>query len=61
MAKRMQNDTRRAGKADIGKLAHDLLCRDAAEMYFDVLRMRVSEFKNSELYNTTQGTGRRLR
>ena len=25
-----------------------LLCRDAAEMYFDVLRKRVSEFKNSE-------------
>ena len=33
---------------DIGKLAHDLQCRDAAEMYFDVLRKRVSEFKNSD-------------
>ena len=33
---------------DVGKLAHDLQCRDAAEMYFDVLRNRVSEFKNSE-------------
>ncbi len=27
---------------------HDLLCRDAAEMYFDVLRKQVSQFKNSE-------------
>ena len=33
---------------DIGRLVHDMLCRDAAEMYFDLLRMRVSEFKNSE-------------
>ena len=33
---------------EIGKLVHDLLCRDAAEMYFEVLRKRVSEFKNSE-------------
>ena len=33
---------------DIGKLVHDLLCRDAAKMYFDVLRKRVSQFKNSE-------------
>ena len=32
----------------IGKLVHDLLCRDAAKMYFDVLRKRVSQFKNSE-------------
>ena len=35
-------------ESEIGKLVHDLLCRDAAEMYFDVLRKRVSEFKNSE-------------
>ena len=35
-------------ETEIGKLVHDLLCRDAAEMYFDVLRKRVSEFKNSE-------------
>ncbi len=35
-------------ESDIGKLIHDLLCRDAAEMYFDILRKRVSEFKNSE-------------
>jgi len=33
---------------DIGKLVHDLLCRDAAKMHFDVLRKRVSQFKNSE-------------
>ena len=33
---------------DIGKLAHDLQCPDAAEMYFDVLRKRVSEFKDSD-------------
>ena len=34
--------------SEIGKLIHDLLCRNAAEMYFDVLRTRVSQFKNSE-------------
>jgi hypothetical protein len=33
---------------EIGRLVHDLLCRDAAEMYFDLLRKRVEEFKNSE-------------
>ena len=33
---------------EIGKLVHDLWCRDAAEMYFDVLRKQVSQFKNSE-------------
>jgi len=33
---------------EIGRLVHDLLCRDAAEMYFDVLKKRVGEFKNSE-------------
>ena len=38
--------TRSATK--IGKLVHDLLCRDVAKMYFDVLRKRVSQFKNSE-------------
>ena len=32
----------------IGKLVHDLLCRDATKMYFDVLRKRVGQFKNSE-------------
>ena len=42
----MNGKTRSA--TDVGKLAHDLQCRDAAEMYFDVLRNRVSEFKNSE-------------
>ncbi len=35
-------------ESDIGKLIHDLLCRNAAEMYFAILRKRVSEFKNSE-------------
>jgi len=34
--------------SEIGKLVHDLLCSDAAKMYFDVLRKRVGEFKNSE-------------
>jgi hypothetical protein len=34
--------------SDIGRLVHDLLCRDAAKMYFDVLRKRVGQFKNSE-------------
>ena len=33
---------------EIGKLVHDLQCRDAAKMHFDVLRERVSQFKNSE-------------
>ena len=35
-------------ETEIGKLVHDLLCRDASKMYFDLLRRRVSEFKNSE-------------
>lgn len=35
-------------KSDIGKLMHDMRCRDAAEMYFDVLKRQVSQFKNSE-------------
>ena len=38
--------TRRA--TEIGKLVHDLLCSDAAKMYFDVLRKRVGDFKNSK-------------
>ena len=33
---------------EIGWLVHDLRCRDASEMYFDLLRKRVKEFKNSE-------------
>ena len=33
---------------DIGKLMHDMRCRDAAEMYFEILKKRVSQFKNSE-------------
>ena len=32
----------------IGRLVHDLQCRNVAEMYFDVLRKQVSQFKNSE-------------
>ena len=32
----------------IGKLVHDLRCRDAAEMHFEVLKKRVGQFKNSE-------------
>ena len=35
-------------ETEIGKLVHDLLCRDTAEMHFEVLKKRVSEFKNSE-------------
>ena len=35
-------------ETEIGKLVHDLLCSDATKMYFDLLRKRVSEFKNSE-------------
>ena len=34
--------------SEIGKLIHDLLCRDAAKMHFDVLKKRVGQFKNSE-------------
>ena len=33
--------------SDIGKLMHDMRCRDAAEMYFDVLKKQVNQFKNS--------------
>ena len=36
------------GDSAVCKLIHDLLCRDTAEMYFDLLRKRVGEFKNSE-------------
>ena len=35
-------------KTEIGKLMHDLRCRHAAEMHFDILKKRVSQFKNSE-------------
>ena len=35
-------------KSDIGKLMHDFLCRNAADMYFDILKKQVSQFKNSE-------------
>ena len=33
---------------EIGRLVHDLLCRDAADMYFDILKRQVNKFKNSE-------------
>ena len=35
-------------KSDIGKLMHDFLCSNAAEMYYDILKRQVSQFKNSE-------------
>ena len=35
-------------ETEIGKLVHDLLCSNASEMYFEVLRKQVSQFKNSE-------------
>ena len=35
-------------KSAVCKLVHDLLCRDAEEMYFDVLRKQVSQFKETE-------------
>ena len=35
-------------ETEIGKLVHDLRCRHAAEMHFDILKKRVSQFKNSE-------------
>jgi len=34
--------------SDIGKLVHDLMCSNAEEMYFEVLRKQVSQFKDSE-------------
>ena len=36
------------GDSAVCKLIHDLLCRNADEMYFDVLKKQVSQFKNSE-------------
>ena len=35
-------------KSDIGKLMHDFLCSNAAEMHFDILKRQVNQFKNSE-------------
>jgi len=34
--------------SDIGKLVHDLMCSNVEEMYFEVLRKQVSQFKDSE-------------
>ena len=42
----MNGATRR--ESDIGKLMHDFLCRNVAEMYFDILKRQVGRFKNSE-------------
>ena len=36
------------GDSAVCKLIHDLLCRNADEMYFDVLKKQVNQFKNSE-------------
>ena len=36
------------GNDAFGHLMHDFNCRTAAEMYFDVLKKRVSQFKDSE-------------
>ena len=33
---------------EIGRLVHDLQCTKVTEMYFEVLRKQVSQFKNSE-------------
>ena len=35
-------------ESDIGRLMHDFLCRNAAEMFFDVLKKQVCQFKNSK-------------
>ena len=35
-------------KSDVGKLMHDFLCSNVAEMYFDILKRQVSQFKNSD-------------
>ena len=34
--------------SDVGKLMHDFQCRNAKEIYFEVLKKQVSQFKNSE-------------
>ena len=39
---------RHESQSEIGKLMHDFLCSNAAEMYFDILKRQVSQFKNSE-------------
>ena len=36
------------GNDALGRLMHDFNCSDAAEMYFDILKRQVSQFKNSE-------------
>ena len=36
------------GNDALGRLMHDFNCSNAAEMYFDLLRRRVSEFKDSK-------------
>jgi hypothetical protein len=36
------------GDDALGRLMHDFNCSDAAEMYFDILKRQVSQFKNSE-------------
>jgi len=33
---------------EIGRLVHDLQCRDVSKMYFDILKKQVNKFKNSE-------------
>ena len=35
-------------ESDIGRLVHDLQCRDVSEMHFDILKRQVDRFKNSE-------------
>ena len=39
---------RHESQSEIGKLMHDFLCSNATEMYFDILKRQVSQFKNSE-------------
>ena len=36
------------GNDALGRLMHDFNCSDAAEMYFDILKRQVSQFKNSD-------------
>ena len=36
------------GNDALGRLMHDFNCRDTADMHFDVLKKRVSQFKDSE-------------
>ena len=47
MMNAIHKSKRKAVEAVVGKV-HDLQCTEVTEMYFDVLRKQVGQFKNSE-------------